>query len=116
MLFTFPEDARWNAERQAVEFGVEIGEYQGVVRVPWRAFQRLLPEPPSPERCIEAYYRDGLSAVERPIASRRAIATTWLKITQAVSISPANPVREHRRAEDPPAPVDRGRERGDHGA
>jgi hypothetical protein len=26
MFFTFPEDARWNAERQAVEFGVEIGE------------------------------------------------------------------------------------------
>src|ERR1700732_1085521 len=29
-----PEDARWNAERPAVEFGVEIGEYRGVVRVP----------------------------------------------------------------------------------
>jgi hypothetical protein len=26
MFFTFPEDARWNADRQAVEFGVEIGE------------------------------------------------------------------------------------------
>ena len=56
MFFTFPEDARWNAERQAVEFGVEIGEYSGVVRVPRRAFQRLLPERPTPERCIEAYY------------------------------------------------------------
>jgi hypothetical protein len=33
MFFTFPEDARWNAERQAVEFGVEIGKYRGVVRV-----------------------------------------------------------------------------------
>jgi hypothetical protein len=29
MFFTFPEDARWNAEQQAVEFGVEIGEYRG---------------------------------------------------------------------------------------
>ena len=27
MFFTFPEDARWNAERQAVEFGVKIGEF-----------------------------------------------------------------------------------------
>ena len=27
MFVTFPEDARWNAERQAVEFAVEIGEY-----------------------------------------------------------------------------------------
>jgi hypothetical protein len=31
-----PEDARWNAHRQAVEFGVEIGEYHGVDRVPRR--------------------------------------------------------------------------------
>jgi hypothetical protein len=56
MFFTFPEDARWNADRQAVEFGVEIGEYEGVVRVPRRVFQRLLPERPTPERCVEAYY------------------------------------------------------------
>jgi hypothetical protein len=56
MFFTFPDDARWNAEQQAVEFGVEIGEYRGVVRVPRRVFQRLLPERPTPERCVEAYY------------------------------------------------------------
>jgi hypothetical protein len=55
-VFTFPENARWDAERPAVEFGVEIGEYQGVVRVPRRVFQRLLPEGPTPERCVEAYY------------------------------------------------------------
>ena len=53
MFFTFPEDAHWNANRQAVEFGVEIGEYSGVVRVPRRVFQRLLPERPTPERCVE---------------------------------------------------------------
>jgi hypothetical protein len=56
VFFSFPEDARWNAERQVVEFGVEIGEYHGVVRVPRRVFQQLLPERPTPERCIEAYY------------------------------------------------------------
>jgi hypothetical protein len=57
MFFTFPDNVRWNAERQAVEFGVEIGEYHGIVRVPRRVFQRLLPERPTPERCVEAYYR-----------------------------------------------------------
>ena len=56
MFFTFPEDARWNAERRAVEFGVEIGECRGVVRVPPRVFQRLLPERPTAERCVEAYH------------------------------------------------------------
>ena len=44
MFFTLPEDARWNADRQAVEFGAEIGECRGVVRVPRRVLQRLLPE------------------------------------------------------------------------
>jgi hypothetical protein len=36
MFFTFPEDARWDAERQPAEFGVEIeiGEDRGVVGVP----------------------------------------------------------------------------------
>jgi hypothetical protein len=48
--------ALWNAERQAVECGVEIGEYHGVVWVPRRVFQRLLPERPTPERCVEAYH------------------------------------------------------------
>jgi hypothetical protein len=48
MFFTFPKDARWNVERQAVEFGVEIGEYRGVVRVPRRVLRRLLPEPDRP--------------------------------------------------------------------
>jgi len=54
MIFTFPEDAHWNTERHAVEFGVEIGDYHGVVRVPRRVFQRLLPEQPTPERCVPA--------------------------------------------------------------
>ena len=39
-----------------MEFGVEIGEYRGVVGVSRRVFHRLLPERPSPERCVEAYY------------------------------------------------------------
>jgi Protein of unknown function (DUF1488) len=56
MFFTFPEDARWNAERQTLEFGVEIGEYRGVVRVPRRVFQHLLQDRPTAERCVEAYY------------------------------------------------------------
>ena len=56
MFFTFPEDAHWNADHQAVEFGVEIGEYRGVVRVPRSVFQRLLSERPTPERCVEAFY------------------------------------------------------------
>jgi hypothetical protein len=45
-------DARRNAERQAVEFRVEIGEYRGVVRVPRRVFQRLFPERPIPYRAL----------------------------------------------------------------
>ena len=32
------------------------GEYEGVVRVSRRVFQILLPEAPTPERCLEAYH------------------------------------------------------------
>ena len=39
-----------------MEFGVEIGEYHGVVRITRRVFQRLLLERPTPEKCVEAYY------------------------------------------------------------
>src|SRR5215469_5940271 len=48
--------------------------YQGVVRVPRRVFQGLLPETPTPERCVEAYYlqRTRLeSIVERKIRRRQ---------------------------------------------
>jgi hypothetical protein len=79
---SFPEDARWNADRQAVEFGVEIGEYQGVVRVPRRVFQRLLPERPTPERCVEAYY------LQR---------TRFERLAERKLRRPARPARQRRR-------------------
>jgi hypothetical protein len=48
MFFRFPPDARWNPDRNAVEFGIGVGEYEGVVRVSRRVFQILLPEAPRP--------------------------------------------------------------------
>src|SRR5438477_2675201 len=56
MFFRFPPDARWNAGLRVVEFGIGVGEYEGVVRVPRRVFQGLLNQSPTPERCLEAYY------------------------------------------------------------
>jgi hypothetical protein len=70
-------------DRQAVEFGVEIGEYHGVVRVPRRVLQQLLSQRPTPEKCVEPYY---------------------LQRTRFESIA---------EREAAPAPVDQGRERGD---
>ena len=84
MFFTFPENARWDAERQAVEFGVEIGEYQGVVRVSRRVFQRLLPEGPTPERCVEAYYLQRTrfeSIAERKLRRRQLTEDGNVEIT-----------------------------------
>ena len=54
-------------------FSVEIGEYSGVVRMPRRVFQRLLPERPTPKCCIEAYYLQRTrfeSIVERKLRRR----------------------------------------------
>jgi Protein of unknown function (DUF1488) len=56
MFFRFPPDARWNSERSVVEFGIGVGEYEGVVRVSRRVFQILLSDAPTPERCLEAYH------------------------------------------------------------
>jgi hypothetical protein len=55
-FFAFPEDARWDENRAAVEFSVLLGEYQGTVRVHRRVFQRLLDQSPTPERCLEAFH------------------------------------------------------------
>ena len=56
MFFRFPPDARWNPARSVVEFGMGVGEYEGVVRVSRRVFQILLTEAPTPALCLEAYY------------------------------------------------------------
>jgi hypothetical protein len=56
MFFRFPPDARWNPDRNSVEFGIGVGDYEGVVPVSRRVFQILLPQAPTPERCLEAYH------------------------------------------------------------
>ena len=56
VFFTFPDDARWNAAREAVEFSVILGQYEGRVTVPRRAFQGLLDQSPTPQRCLEAFH------------------------------------------------------------
>jgi hypothetical protein len=65
MFFSFPEDAHWNADRKAVE----IGEHRGVVGVPRRVFQRLLPERPTLERCVEATISSGPGSRASPSGS-----------------------------------------------
>jgi uncharacterized protein DUF1488 len=55
-LFSFPDDALWNETARAVEFGIAIGEYRGIVRVPQRVFQQLLSHAVTPQSCLEAYH------------------------------------------------------------
>jgi Protein of unknown function (DUF1488) len=56
MFFRFPPDARWNPDRNTVEFGIGVREYDGLVRVSRRAFQILLSGTPTPEHCLESYH------------------------------------------------------------
>lgn len=56
LFFEFPEDARWNDERECVEFSVILRPYEGTVRVPRRVFQGLLDQSPTPQRCVEAFH------------------------------------------------------------
>ena len=84
MFFTFPEDARWNADRRAVEFGVSIGEYEGVVRMPRQVFRRFVDGSVTPERCIEAYHlhRTRLECIaERKLRNRQLTDDANVEIT-----------------------------------
>src|ERR1700738_2665450 len=84
MFFRFPPDALWNPGRSAVEFGLRIGEYAGVVRVGRRVFQRLLDQAATPERCLETYYlqRTRLELIaERKVRRRQLTDDANIEIT-----------------------------------
>ena len=51
-------------------------QYEGVVRVSRRVFQILLPEAPTPERCLEAYHfhRTRLELIAERKVRRRQLA------------------------------------------
>src|ERR1700704_1203505 len=77
MFFRFPEDARWNADLQAVEFSVGVGEYEGIVRVARRVFRRFADGAVTPERCLEAFHlqRTGFKLIaERKLRNRQLTA------------------------------------------
>jgi hypothetical protein len=84
MFFRFPPDARWSPERAVVEFGIGVGEYEGVVRISRRVFQILLPEALTPERCLEAYHlhRTRLELIaERKVRRRQLTEDGNVEIT-----------------------------------
>src|SRR3954447_21503371 len=84
MFYSFRDNARWDSDRCCVAFGIAIGEYEGVARVYRRAFQSLLNESPTPERCLEAYYlhRTRLERVaERKIRRRQLTDDCNIEIT-----------------------------------
>ena len=84
MFFRFPPDARWNPDRNTVEFGIGVGEYEGVVRISRRVFQILVPETRTPERCLVAYHlhRTRLELIgERKVCRRQLTDDGNVEIT-----------------------------------
>ncbi|WP_245593431.1 DUF1488 family protein [Azospirillum halopraeferens] len=63
-LFRFPDDPVWNEEADAVEFAVEVGEYQGRVFVTRRALHTMAGHRPRPEEAVE------LVCINRPVFER----------------------------------------------
>ena len=53
MFFTFPDDARWNAERQAVEFCVEIGNTTASCGYPGACFSACCRRRPPPNAALK---------------------------------------------------------------
>jgi hypothetical protein len=72
-MFVFPDDARWDDEREAVAFSVELGEYRGTCFVPRRVFHDLIGRRPSPEECLQQFHLGRTEferLVERKLAAR----------------------------------------------
>jgi hypothetical protein len=55
-MFSFPEDAAWDAVEEAVAFTLVLGEYEGKVLVPRRVFHDLIGNRPSPEECLSRFH------------------------------------------------------------
>lgn len=75
-FFSFPENVRWNADNECVEFGVAIGLYEGVVRVQRVVFRRVLGLAVTPEQCLETYhaYRTEIELAVEAKLCRRELA------------------------------------------
>jgi hypothetical protein len=99
MFFRFPPDARWSPERSVVEFGIGLGEYEGVVRVSRRVFQTLLPEAPTPERCVEAYH---LHRTRLELIAERKVRRKQLTDDGNVEITGCDLREREIRARQPP--------------
>lgn len=84
LFFEFPEDARWNDERDAVEFSVILRPYEGTARIGRRVFQGLLDQRPTPEACMEAFHLQRTRfemIVERKLRRRQLTDTGDVEIT-----------------------------------
>jgi hypothetical protein len=84
LFFEFPEDARWNDQRDCVEFSVILRPYEGIARIGRRVFQGLLDQRPTPERCIEAFHLQRTRfemAVERKLRRRQLTDDGNVEIT-----------------------------------
>ncbi len=71
-MFAFPDDACWNDDEDAVEFGIRLGDYEGRVFLPRRVLQSLIGVRPKAEDCL-AHFHLNRTAFER-IAEERVRA------------------------------------------
>src|SRR5215469_10562481 len=85
---------------------IEVGEYEGVVRISRRVFQILLPETPTPESCRDAYHlhRIRLELItERKVRRRQLtddgnVEITGRDLPERAALPTARRVGHHRAA------------------
>ncbi len=98
-LFVFPDGAHWSEETRAVEFGIAIGDYCGVVRVPRSVFQRLLDQAPTPQLCLAAFHHSRSlfeRSAEQKLRTRQLsddgnLELTWRDLELAGVVWPQDP-------------------------
>jgi Protein of unknown function (DUF1488) len=102
-FFEFPEDARWNPDRNTVEFSVILDPYEGTVTVSRRVFQLLLDQS-TPERCMKAFHLQRTRfelIVERKIRRRQLSDDGNIEITGRDLRERTPPVGQGHRLERP---------------
>jgi hypothetical protein len=98
LFFEFPEDARWSEEREAVEFSVILGPYEGTARIGKRVFQHLLDQSPTPERCMEAFHLQRTRfelIVERKLRRRQLAEDGNVEISGRDMREKSTPIGQH---------------------
>ncbi|MBV9523559.1 MAG: DUF1488 family protein [Alphaproteobacteria bacterium] len=83
-MFVFPDEARWNEAEDAVEFTVQLGEYEGLAFIGRRVLQAMLGAAMPGDECLRQFHLNRATferIVEAKIRARELDGDANIRIT-----------------------------------